>query len=306
MNFNKPFLISLFVLVFSFEAHAASLGNIWLLGDSVTQARGESTDPDNVPHQWGYRYELWKKLNSNGDSFDFVSAATPPDGSGFDEDDLYYGPIGNTLPEAGFDNNHEGRAGWTTNAVLNNADGSNGNINHWLGITSATGFTPVATPNTTFLFLGLNDIISTGNGNANDIIGRINDIIELIDANNGPDGKIFVGSIYNYDFEEYSQFASQRDETVQANLVNGVNNLLDSSLDDAATLVDLSGLDYMSQTADGLHPNQAGAIFIANQFYDAAVPSAVPVPAAVWLLGSALVGLVGISRKSKITVSDSI
>ncbi len=307
MKLTSSIFASMLVLGLTTEVQAAALGNVWLLGDSVTQGRGFDADT-NIANEWGYRYELWKTLNTNGDTFDFVSAGTPTS-NGFDEDNRYYGPSGATLPEPGFDRDHEGRAGWSTSDVLNNGDSSNGNINHWLGTTPVTGFTSV-TPDTTFIFLGLNDIISTNDGGGNahgtatDIVNRLNSIVSKVDAADGANGQIFVGTLYDYDFAEYSQFSSQRSAADQEALVDGVNALLNdgTTLNTTATLVDLTtGFDWNTFTNDGLHPGDVGAQFVASKFYDAATasgPTAVPVPAAVWLFGSALLGLIGTRRKT--------
>ena len=47
---------------------------------------------------------------------------------------------------------------------------------------------------------------------------------------------------------------------------------------------------------DNLHPTTAGHSLIADAF----VSTVVPVPAAVWLFGSGLIGLIGVARKKKV------
>ena len=67
--------------------------------------------------------------------------------------------------------------------------------------------------------------------------------------------------------------------------------------DDLRSMQDIFGL-YTSQTAGGYLGDAANAQGLGSLFVAGAVaPAAVPVPAAVWLFGSALVGLVGFGRR---------
>ncbi len=289
MNFNKPFLISLFVLIFSFEAHAASLGKIMLLGDSITHARGGTNPSTGSGEINGYRYDLFEKLITNGHTFDFVGT-----------NNTYVNFPGYTPPAVNgtpFDKDHEGHQSWTTSDVLNNTSGE-GNIDTWL-----TGYTP----DIAIIQLGVNDIL--GGSNATDIADRLSDIIGKIKLDNAS-ANIFVGTLFKYNFDAWN-FASNPSATQQEAELNSLNTILRGTFanDNGVNIVELdngtlgpaSDFDHLY---DGLHPGPAGEQFIADQFYTAVAP--VPVPAAVWLFGSALVGLVGISRKSKVEVSDSI
>ena len=52
---------------------------------------------------------------------------------------------------------------------------------------------------------------------------------------------------------------------------------------------------------DEVHPTSLGHTIVSGEAYGVlqAGPNVVPIPAAVWLLGSGLVGLLGIKRKFK-------
>jgi len=48
---------------------------------------------------------------------------------------------------------------------------------------------------------------------------------------------------------------------------------------------------------DGYVVNSADGRIVNNWYTGLGAPSAVPIPAAIWLMGSALVGLLGVRRK---------
>ena len=61
-----------------------------------------------------------------------------------------------------------------------------------------------------------------------------------------------------------------------------------------------AGDSFLSLSEYGLNPWASGGALINPSFVDSSVTvSAVPVPAAVWLFGSGLIGLISIARKKK-------
>jgi len=76
--------------------------------------------------------------------------------------------------------------------------------------------------------------------------------------------------------------------------ISETSMLVDGSLDNDVTNINLEGVnDFGSFTLNQTASNTYNGSFIVNEL------STVPVPAAVWLFGSGLIGLVGIARRKK-------
>lgn len=99
-----------------------------------------------------YRYELWKLLVDGGWDFDYIGTQT--------DNASYEGFL--DLP---FDNDHEGRGGWTSGEILNG-------LSAWLSATSAPDIILFSSP-------GGNDILN-GLASYSQTISNINAIIDTL------------------------------------------------------------------------------------------------------------------------------
>lgn len=200
---------------------------------------GASRVEGDRPSFESFRFELWKDLQENNWTFDFI---------GTQSDNATYPSIG----EVTFDVDHEGRGGWTSGQILNG-------IETWLNQTGPPDVVLFSSP-------GGNDALT---GLPYDqTIANINAIIDLLQANNpnvtivieqlAPgQSVIMIGELANY-FEQIQQevlviSAEQSTPSSQVIAVDMATGFSDALL------------------VDDVHYNEAGADFIASRYYNVLV-----------------------------------
>ena len=183
-----------------------------------------------------YRYELWKDLKENGWIFDFI---------GTQSDEASY-PL---LNSSNFDNDHEGRGGWTSEQILNN-------LNDWLIQTGAPDIVLFSSP-------GGNDILT--NLDYNTAITNINAIIDKLQTNN-PNVTIII-----------EQLAPGRSDFMTTAFTNAFNqmkiDILTIANNQTTTASKVIAVDMFTEfndsyLADNVHYNTTGAEFIATRYYN--------------------------------------
>ncbi len=220
---------------------AQNLGNLLCLGDSITTCMDE---PESLPLGGGntYRYFLWKQFIDAGWTADFIGSLTDLPGC------ISPDYLGNV-----FDNDHEGHGGWTTGHILNGnpQDPGAGQLSNWLA---------TYTPDVVLLHLGTNDIDDQlGVPGA---ITNLGLIIDQLQADN-PNVDIYIAQIIPMDNPGVGL------EIDVQNLNSQIPGLAASktTANSTVTAVDQNtGFDFNADTFDGLHPNQSGAIKMANKW----------------------------------------
>ena len=183
-----------------------------------------------------YRYELWKLLKDGGYDFDFV---------GTEADSYSYGQYNGQT----FDADHEGRGGITAAEIRNGLPG-------WLDQGGIPDIVLFSSP-------GGNDLL--GGANYQDVLVDVNAIIDILQSYN-PNVTILIEqmapsdaatmtqqftAIYNTVLQEIGNIAQQQTTTTSSVMVVNMS----------------TGFDANQFLADDVHYNQAGASFIANQYY---------------------------------------
>ena len=188
-----------------------------------------------------YRYELWKDLLDGGWEFDFV---------GTFEDTVVYATYKNYC----FDNDHEGRAGWTAARI-------DENIDTWLDQSKNPDIVLFSSP-------GGNDILD--GGNVEDALVHVNSIIDKIQAHN-PNVTILIEILA-------PAKSTYMDEEGLAAILSQMKAIIDGIAQNKTTTtstvvaVDMATGFSDDFLADDIHYNKAGAAFIAERYYDALIP----------------------------------
>ena len=209
------------------DSPSNSINKIMPLGAS----RVEGARPDFE----SYRYELWKLMVDGGWDFDYVGT----------NDDLssYPSYLGFT-----FDNDHEGRGGWTSGQILQGIEG-------WLNETDTPDIILFSSP-------GGNDALQ--NLPYEEAVSNINQIIDIIQIAN-PNVTIII-----------EQMAPALSSEMTAELTTYFNRMQEevSSIASAQTTASSNVLTVNMYTgfddtllADAVHYNEAGAKFIAERYY---------------------------------------
>jgi len=187
------------------------------------------------PDYESFRYELWKTLEGEGWSFDYI---------GTQSDDASY-PMFNNLD---FDIDHEGIAGWTSGEILNNMD-------TWLAVTGAPDIVLFSAP-------GGNDALQ--NLPYDQTLSNIYEIIDIL-QNANPEITIIIEQLAparsDLMTDELTNYFNQLIEDI---LIISTENTSDFS---QVIAVDMFTGFTDSFLADDVHYNQAGAEFIANRYY---------------------------------------
>ncbi|MEM9921265.1 MAG: GDSL-type esterase/lipase family protein, partial [Bacteroidota bacterium] len=198
---------------------------------------GASRVEGNRPEFESFRYELWKLLVDGEWDIDYIGTL---------EDEASY----ENFSDLPFDNEHEGRGGWTSGRIL---DG----IDDWLEQTGAPDIVLFSSP-------GGNDALT--NLPYDQTISNINDIIDRLQAVN-PNVTILIeqlapgmSSIMTPELTSY--FNNLKEEVVQIATQQTTDNsrVIPVNMSDGFTDAFL---------ADDVHYNEAGARFIAERYYDA-------------------------------------
>lgn len=208
---------------------STSINKIMPLGAS----RVEGARPDFE----SYRYELWKLLVDGNWDFDYVGTQT--DNANYDN-----------LPDLTFDNDHEGRGGWTSGQIL-------GGIDDWVSETGAPDIVLFSSP-------GGNDILS-GSASYSEIISNINTIIDNLQTAN-PNVTIIIEQLAPGQSGFMTPEYTAAFESMQVDILM-IAAEQTTATSQVITVDMFTGFDD-SLLADDVHYNEAGAKFIADRYYD--------------------------------------
>ncbi|MEL6660707.1 MAG: GDSL-type esterase/lipase family protein [Bacteroidota bacterium] len=182
-----------------------------------------------------YRYELWKLMVDGGWDFDYVGTVDDPFS--------YPSYLG-----FNFDNDHEGRGGWTSGQILEGIEG-------WLNQTDTPDIVLFSSPGGNDALQGLS---------YDQAVSNINEIIDIIQVAN-PNVTILI-----------EQLAPALSTEMTAELTSYFNRMQEdvvtiaaeqSTSTSAVLTVDMSTGFGDSLLADAVHYNEAGARFIADRYY---------------------------------------
>lgn len=186
-----------------------------------------------------YRYELWKLLIDGNWNFDYIG--TMDDTAGYPD---YSGQM--------FDNDHEGRGGWTSGQILSG-------INGWLSQAGAPDIVLFSSPGGNDALQGLP--YSTA-------INNINLIIDAIQAAN-PNVTIIIEKLAPARSDQMTPALTTYFNQMQQDVVTIANQ--QSTATSQVLVVDIAAGFTDSFFADSVHYNEAGANFVASKYYDVLV-----------------------------------
>ena len=197
---------------------------------------GASRVEGDRPAFESYRYELWKLLVDGDWDFDYIGTMT---------DEADYEDLQN-LP---FDNDHEGRGGWTSGNILEG-------ISDWLELTGTPDIVLFSSP-------GGNDALT---GSSYDqAISNINAIIDILQTAN-PNVTIIIEQMAPAHSDEMTPELTTFFNDLQQEVVD-VATQQSTATSDVITVDMYTGFED-SFLADDVHYNELGAVFIANRYYD--------------------------------------
>jgi len=187
------------------------------------------------PEFESYRYELWKDLIDGGWEFDFIGTqndiASYPDyqGQSFDED-------------------HEGRGGWTSGQIRSG-------IAQWVGQVGVPDIVLFSSPGGNDALQGLP---------YEDIVDNVNDIIDFFQQEN-PNVIIIIEQLAPARSDEMTDQLTNYFDRLQQDVVTIAEQQSNNS--SQVVIVDMFTGFTDSLLADDVHYNEAGAAFIAEQYY---------------------------------------
>lgn len=188
------------------------------------------------PYFESFRYELWKDLQENDWTFDFIG--TRSDGASYP-----------TFKGDSFDVDHEGRGGFTSGEILQG-------LNDWLSQTGPPDIVLFSSP-------GGNDIL---NGlDYNQTLSNVNAIIDALQSNN-PNVTIVI--------EQPAQGRSDYMTVEFSNAFNqmrlDVLTIANQQTTPTSQVISVDMFTGFNDThlADEVHYNEAGAEFIATRYYN--------------------------------------
>ncbi|HPG39327.1 MAG TPA: PKD domain-containing protein [bacterium] len=203
------------------------------IGDSITQGRAAE------PATQSFRYPLWKKLVDAGVKFDFVGSLS----GGFEGD-----PDWPDYKGLSFDRDHEGHWGWKADNILEKLPG-------WLA-----GYTP----DMALLLLGSNDLDNTES--VAQTGEEMSQIIDLLRADN-PDVIIFLG----LSISEWKAYPALSEAYIELTRLK--------TTDKSPVIPVRHHTGWISDpqqpgthTVDWVHPNQAGDLKLAQNWFRAMAP----------------------------------
>ena len=188
------------------------------------------------PQYESFRYELWKDLKENSFEFDFIGTRS---------DDASY-PV---FESNSFDNDHEGRGGWTSGEILNELGG-------WLNQTGPADIVLLSSP-------GGNDALQELP--YSQAVSNINSIIDILQADN-PNVTIIIEQMAPGRSDIMTPELTDFFEQMQLEVVNISTNKTTAS--SRVTSVDMFTGFNDNLLADDVHYNGAGAEFIANRYFN--------------------------------------
>ncbi len=187
------------------------------------------------PEYESFRYELWKLLQLNDWEFDFIGTQA----------DLASYP---TFQDSTFDQDHEGRGGWTSQDILEE-------INGWLTVTGPPDVVLFSSPGGNDALQGLS---------YQRVIANINGIIDAIQDTN-PEVTIIIEQLAPGHSEIMNGELQQYFDQIQADLPDIAQSQSTSS--SRVIVVDMFTGFTDDLLADDVHYNEAGAKFIAERYY---------------------------------------
>lgn len=188
------------------------------------------------PQYESFRYELWKDLKENSFEFDLIGTQT---------DDASYPVFGSDS----FDNDHEGRGGWTSGEILNE-------IGDWLNQTGPADIVLLSSPGGNDALQGLP---------YSQAVSNINSIIDILQADN-PNVTIIIEQMAPGRSDIMTPELTDFFEQMQLEVVNISTNKTTSS--SRVISVDMFTGFNDNLLADDVHYNGAGAEFIANRYFN--------------------------------------
>lgn len=253
------------------------LGNVMYVGDSITHGVNDAS----------YRWALHKIFADNGISCKAEGVKTGNYSGGVAAGTSYGGQV--------FNNAHSSQASaraWEISGRKNGTRFEGSNISNWLGIsgTKANGgayqgktFTGTDTPDTFFLMIGTNDLLSDSNNATlgdrigtvtRDLLGDMDTMVDTMHAANG-DANVIVLTIpcWTQHSNGNSAATHQAVETYNTSLKSwgqskqGVTVIdVNRGIIDVASSTPFYGVRSMfnNPAADGLHPNAQGNLLMAG------------------------------------------
>ncbi len=253
------------------------LGNVMYVGDSITHGINSAS----------YRWTLHKIFTDNGISYNAEGVKTGNSSGGVTAGTSYGGQV--------FNNAHSSQASaraWEISGSANGARFDGSNISNWLGLSDvkANGtpyqgqtFTGTNTPDTFFLMIGTNDLLSDGNNatlaNRLDSVTKtlLGDMDTIVDAmlTANKDANVIVMTIPcwtqhsngNLDatheaVETYNSSLKSWGQNKQGVTVIDVNK----GIIDVASSKPFYGVSSMFNNpgTDGIHPNAQGDLIMAG------------------------------------------
>lgn len=188
------------------------------------------------PQYESFRYELWKDLKENSFEFDLIGTQT---------DDASYPVFGSDS----FDNDHEGRGGWTSGEILNE-------LGDWLNQTGPADIVLLSSPGGNDALQGLP---------YSQAVSNINSIIDILQADN-PNVTIIIEQMAPGRSDIMTPELTDFFEQMQLEVVNISTNKTTSS--SRVISVDMFTGFNDNLLADDVHYNGAGGEFIANRYFN--------------------------------------
>ena len=211
-----------------------------IVGKTKIMPLGASRVQGARPFFESFRYELWKDLLDANWEVDFV---------GTQKDKSLYIAYNNYC----FDNDHEGRSGWTSTQI-------NNNIQNWLDQNETPDVVLFSSP-------GGNDALQ--GVDIEEILPNINAIIDKIQAHN-PDVTILIEKMA----PGKSTFMTPELHAAFDNMKSKIDEIAiaKTSSTSKVVAVDMATGFTDEFLADNVHYNSAGADFIAARYYEKLLP----------------------------------
>jgi lysophospholipase L1-like esterase len=229
------------------QVHIMPLGNSITFDDSIGDIR-----PDG--DRGGYRYPLWQSLSQEHYLFDFVGNRE----AGFNLD-----------PD--FDPNNAGFPGITTAGLLNllRTSYNDAGDRYEGNVSSDTPYLPRYPSDVILLHIGTNGLNNPGG-----IPGFVDDVANILNEIDGysPNITVVVARIIHNVESDFDASGTELPNNVTHQYNDALEQMVHQRITagDKLLMVDMedgAGIDYMTEMRDHLHPNPAGYVKIAAQWY---------------------------------------
>lgn len=190
--------------------------------------------------QDSYRRPLWHLLQQQGYTVNFVGSLETNSGG--------------VSPNPDFDLDHEGRWGWRVDEILNGRIGQ-GKLSDWL---------QTYTPDIALVHLGTNDIVHPNS--VESTLDELDQVIDVLRADN-PNVTILLAQLIPNSYPD----VNQRIQVLNTRMVELAANKTQPT--SPVQVVDHhSGFDHITDTYDGVHPNESGITKMAQVWAEALIP----------------------------------